>query len=87
VYVIARGRLLELIAAARESLAGLTPGAANESVTTFEAAWATSRAAGFLEAVTLVDLEHADELLSEFESVAALVENLHARYMSGRASS
>jgi len=83
VYVIARGRLMELIAVARESLARLTLSAANESVTPFEAAWATSRAAGFLEAVTLVDLEHADELLSEFESVAALVENLYARYRSG----
>ena len=82
VYLMARGRLVELMAAARESLSGIAPGD-NESEAAFQAGCATSRAAGFLEAVTLLDPEHADEMVSEFESVAAMVEDLRARFFSG----
>jgi hypothetical protein len=75
----ARARILELIEIARGAAAHLRPDQidANGSAV-IEATWTASRAAGFLEACALIYPLMADDLMSDFESLAAFVDELSA---------
>jgi hypothetical protein len=83
VHLIARDRLRHLIAAAKEAVAAIDPKADNASNETFEAGMAASRAAGFLEAFAISNPEHADEMLTEFEALAALLDDWLAGRLRG----
>ena len=71
-------RLDELVAEARARLRRVENAVDVDQADTFQAGWATSRAIGFLEACTILDPEHAEELLAAFEPVSSVVDVLDA---------
>lgn len=80
-HLIARRRLLDLIATAKDAVVALDTKGEDESMATFYAGLASSRAAGFLEAFTIANPEDADEMLQEFGSLADLIERCRSRHL------
>jgi hypothetical protein len=77
-YPFARERISELIDSAHTAVGQIQDRQDADPAVLFKATWTTSRAAGFLEAFALVDPALAGDMLADFESVAALVDQLRA---------
>lgn len=75
---MATRRLDELIADAGEHLTRMSA-QTFDSAGALHAGWATYRALGFLEACTVFDPEHAEQLLVAFEPVMRLMDGLTTR--------
>jgi hypothetical protein len=78
-HPLAKERIAELIEGARAAVGRIEPRQPSmDSNDFFKATWTASRAAGFLEAVALMDPSLANEAVTHFESVAELVGRLRA---------
>lgn len=76
----AKARFDELIESVRTALRDIDSGTAwGDSQAVVRAATAASRAAGFLEGVTVSDPLMAREMIADFESLVLLVESARAR--------
>jgi hypothetical protein len=73
----AKTRFAELIGCARTALWDVRKASIDaDSVTVVRAATAASRAAGFLEAMSISDPATAQDMIADFESLVLLVENV-----------